>query len=198
MFNLITPKKRADYDRELSEMFERLQLEVGPKFQDCFDHEKANYLIFSHKKFGIIGGARLIPIDAPALTSDLIRRLQFKTKNKIWEISRIFFHIPYENAKDEHEKSIDHIRQDFYLGMYDSLKTISIAQKIKTFVTVLDTNTHQEVLKNGMWPFSKQAKIASPYRDGEEHIVGIMPMNAELYESFVQRRMSMDSINLKS
>lgn len=194
MFNLITPKKRADYDKELSQMFDLLQLEMGPKFQDSFDHEDANYLIFSHKKFGIIGGARLIPIESPALTSDLIKRLQFKTSNKIWELSRIFFHVPYEKAKDEHEKSIDLIRRDFYLGMYDSLRTISVAQKIKTFVTVLEADAHQQVLKNGMWPFSKQAKIASPYHDDQEHIVGIMPMNANLYESFVQRRMASDTI----
>lgn len=194
MFNLITPKKRAEHDKELSRMFELLKLEMGSKFQDSFDHEKANYLVFSHKKFGIIGGARLIPIDAPALTSDLIKRLQFKTNNKIWEISRVFFHVPIEKAKDEHEKSLDLIRHDFYLGMYDSLKTISVAQKIKTFVTVLETSAHQDVIKNGMWPFSKQARIASPYGDGKEHIVGIMPMNAGIYESFVQQRLSADNI----
>lgn len=194
MFNMIPPKKREEFKVELNQMFKLLELEHGPSFRDQFDHDDTNYLIFSHKKFGVIGGARLIPIEYPALTSDLLKRLKFQSKHKIWELSRIFFHIPIEKAKDEHEKSIELIRRDFYQGMYDSLKTISIAQKIKSFITVIDFDGHQEILNLGFWPFDKQAKITSPHNCGKPYVVGFMPMNADSYDMFVKRRLSYEHV----
>lgn len=192
MFNLITPKKREEFNKELNQMFVAIQKEIPEYASDIFDHEKANYLVFSHKKFGVIGGARLIPIDADVLTSDLLKRLKFHTKQKIWEISRVYFHIPEDKIKDEHPIALEVIRRDFYLGMYDSLKTISIAQKIKTFITALPVESHKEICSYGFWPFDKQANFSSPYKDNKQFVVGIMPMNAERYETFVQRRLTLE------
>lgn len=193
MFNLITPKKREEFKKELDQMFVSIQKEMPEYASDEYDHEKANYLVFSHKKFGVIGGARIISIDANVLTSDLLKRLKFHSKQKIWEISRVFFHIPQDKIKDEHPVALDVIRRDFYLGMYDSLKTISIAQKIKMFVTALPAESHHEICSYGVWPFDKQANFSSPYKDDKQFVVGIMPMNAELYETFVQRRLSLET-----
>jgi len=194
MFNLIPPKKREEYSKEIKQMFSLIEREHGKSARDEFDHDQTHYLIYSHKKFGVIGGARLIPIDQPVLTSDLLKRLQFKSNQKIWEMSRIFFHLPSETAKDESEKMFNLIRQDFYQNMYDSLKTISIAQKIKAFITVLPTEGHKDILNMGLWPFEKQAQIASPFKDSRSYILGIMPMNAQTYEAFVHRRRSSESI----
>jgi hypothetical protein len=194
MFNLIPPKKRSEFKDDLNQMFTLLELELGKNALDAFDHDEAYYLVYSHKKFGVIGGARLIPIDSPAMTSDLLKRLKFNTKQKIWELSRVFFHLPEDTAKDESEKMFELICRDFYQGMYDSLKTISIAQKIRSFITVLPFDDHQDVLHFGFWPFDKQASISSPYKDKEPYVVGFMPMNQDMYDVFIQRRMSYERI----
>ncbi|GEM_PF-4268778 len=194
MFNLITPKKRDECSKELAQMFDLIEKEYGPHSRDKFDHDEAQYLVYSHKKFGVIGGARLIPIDEMALTTDLLKRLKFQSKHKIWEISRIFFHLPHEKAKDEKENMFDLICRDFYQNMYDSLKTISIAQKIRTFVTVLPVDEHHNVLSFGLWPFEKQGQVASPYNDGEQFVFGYMPMNEQTYDMFINRRSTHENV----
>lgn len=194
MFNLIAPKKRVEFKEDIDQMFKLLELEHGKHARDNFDHDEAYYLVYSHKKFGVIGGARLIPIEAPAMTSDLLKRLKFSSKHKIWELSRVFFHLPEETAKDESEKMSELICRDFYQSMYDSLKTISIAQKIRSYITVLAFEDHQDVLHYGFWPFDKQASIASPYNDKEPYVVGFMTMNQDMYDVFVQRRVSFERI----
>lgn len=194
MFNLITPKKRTEFKKEMDQMHTLLSREFGESYRDEFDHAQTNYLVFCHKKFGVIGGARLISIDAPVLTTDFLNRLKFQSKHKIWEMSRVFFHIPEEKAKDENQKAMELIRRDFFQGLYDSLQTISIAQKIKVFISVLPLESHQEATQSGLWPFDKQAKIASPYKDNNPYVVGIMPMNVSMYDTFTKRRMSCEQV----
>lgn len=188
MFNVVSPKKRAEFAEDLQQMFDRLAIEYGNQGRDAYDHDQAIYVICSHKKFGVIGGARLIPMDAQAITKDFLKRLKFNSKQKIYEISRVFFHIP--NNQDIHESSemFELICRDFYQGLFEALKTISIAQKVKAFISVLSMEDHKDVLHYGLWPFEKQAKIASPYNNDEPYVLGIMPMNERLYETFLMRR----------
>jgi N-acyl-L-homoserine lactone synthetase len=194
MFNLIPPKKRAEFSQDIDQMFALLKLEFGENVIDIYDHDKTQYLVYSHKKYGVIGGARLIPIDAPGLTTDLLKRLQFQPKQKMWELSRIFFHLPDTGSKEESIRQYELMRRDFFQNLYDSLKTISIAQKIKGFITILHEDVHKEILLKGFWPFDKQAKITSPFKDGEPYVIGFMPMNDAMYELFIQRRLSFEII----
>lgn len=194
MFNLITPKKRDESQKELNQMFKHLKTEYGALARDHCDHEEAQYLVYSHKKFGVIGGARLIPIDQQALTTDLLKRLKFEPRMKIWEISRIFFQLPEDISADEREKMHEIVCRDFYRNMYDSLKTISIAQKIKAFITVLPLERHQTVLNLGLWAFEKQGHIASPHKDNQKYVFGFMPMNEDTYTLFQNRRVACEEL----
>lgn len=194
MFNLITPKKRVECADELAQMFAILEKEYGKRARDKFDHDNAQYLVYSHKKFGVVGGARIIPIDQQALTTDFLKRLKFEPKMKVWEISRLFFHLPEETAQDEQEKMFELLCRDFYQNMYDSLKTVSIAQKVRAFVTVLPEEEHRSILHFGLWPFEKQGKLSSPYNCGQQYVFGYMPMNDQTYEAFINRRLSHEKV----
>jgi N-acyl-L-homoserine lactone synthetase len=192
MFNLISPKKRAEFKSDLDQMFTLLKEEFGDDVLDQYDHSCTQYLVYYHKKYGVIGGARLIPIEAPILTGELIKRIQFQPKQKIWELSRIFFRLPADNTEPPLSHQYELMRRDFFQNLYDSLRTISIAQKIKAFVTILQEDTHKEVLQMGLWPFDKQAMITSPVGDDKQYIVGYMTMNNDTYEIFTQRRLSFE------
>lgn len=192
MFNLISPKKRVEFKEDLDQMMTLLKQEFGENVLDQYDHQYTQYLVYYHKKYGVIGGARLIPIEAPVMTGDLLKRIHFQPKTKIWEISRIFFRLPSNMPEPEKAHQYELMRRDFFQNIYDSLKTISIAQKIKAFVTILPEETHKEALALGLWPFDKQAQIKSPKGDDKSYIVGYMTMNNETYEIFTQRRMSFE------
>ena len=193
MFNVVSSKKHDEFREDVEQMFDRLRIVYGDGAKDDYDHNDVIYVLYSHKKFGVIGSARLIPAGSKALTEEYMRRIKCEGKNKVYELSRVFFHIPQSAKVKESSEMLEIIKRDFYLGLYEALKTISISQKVKTFITVLTEEEHKAILQYGMWPFQKQGRVMIPKSEAKVYALGILPMSEPLYETFLTRRQAYES-----
>lgn len=188
MFTVVTQKKIPEFEKEMQQMHRCLIDVYGKDYRDAYDHDETMYLLYSHKKFGVIGGARIIPSGRGAIMQDFLSRIKIEGKNKVFEVSRVFFHIPNEGGLKESEAMYNVIRRDFYQGFYEALKTISIAQKVKTFVSVLSEEEHQMVKEFGMWPFDREGRVLLPKLSKSPFVAGLLPMSQKLYEKFLDQR----------
>jgi hypothetical protein len=194
-FNLIGPDKREKFKKEIDLMFSLTRKEYGEGARDCFDHDHAHYLLGTHNKLGMIGGVRLIPISRQAMTTHALKNLETEERDGIWELSRVFFHVNLDFENDYDGKMFDHLCQAFYQGLYESLKTASVAKQINTFLTVFPFQEHQDVLHFGLWPLEEDASVNSPYDGNPEnpYILGYMPMDDQTYYLFKDRLSSYES-----
>lgn len=193
MFNVVSAKKRNEFVKDVDQMFDRLQMIYGDQATDQYDHDEVIYVLYSHKKFGVIGSARLIPAGCNAITKDYLCRLKWDAKNKIYELSRVAFHIPRDNKVTESDEMVDLIRRDFYQGLYESLKTISISQRVKTFISILSEEEHKAVQSYGLWPFEKQGKVILSQLGSKVCAFGVLPMSETLYKKFLHHRQSYET-----
>jgi N-acyl-L-homoserine lactone synthetase len=188
-FNLISPDKRNIYRADLDKMFSLLENEYGEQAKDSYDHDLTYYLLCSNDTLGVIGGVRLIPLTERAQTTKFFSSDSSNNNIKTWEVSRIFFSLNIDWDNEDSEKLFDRFCYGFYQGLFESLKTVSIAMKLDKLITVLPAGEHQDMVYFGLWPMKEIATIASPY-DGDPRdvfIVARMPLEDSVYQLFQER-----------
>ncbi len=150
---------------------------------DQFDLPQSQYVLSLSKKFGVIGGYRLLPSTGPTMVRDVFEDHVFDkslipNSPTCWEITRLFFKKPKEKGD-----GIGLIRRGT-LELFISMLEFGLSQGIKTFL--VDVDVRLESLYNAAgWPVTRISK-AREFNE-KHYVIGLLNVSQDILD-VVRRR----------
>ena len=167
MFEVIAPKDHKLNASKIERYWESFCDEhQNEDYQDCVQSitEECYYLVFEHKKDGIIGGAVLMP--------------QGKVDDKnCYLLTGVALNLPDDSdlLKDENSSEFDALCESFYTGLVETLTKFAKENSIDAYIFENPDVEHEEIGHFGKIKFLDEELIQ---RGSQELVLGVYVPNS--------------------
>ncbi len=175
-YHFVTPDNRNDWREHMHDFFSRSAEELGENAIDKYDTQNARYLVCVHKEYGVIGGLRLLSSTTPRL-SDRVLKQESKVSSDVhlWEISKLYFHLPPSSLIHSSPMKFDKLCRKFYTDIWEILSTSSY---FGALISLLPVEEHRDVSYFGKWRFNDETLVDNPYCPGknqeDQYVFGVL------------------------
>jgi|GEM_PF-6911432 len=156
-------KQLTDLYRTLSQLYstqDQIKL-FHQNLSDDQDTENTEYLVYTHEEYGLIGSARLYPIE-------MQRPGHLKTA--VWRLDRIHTH--KDRLSHLEDTQVHEVLRGFYQSLYEYLDNFSLKNEISLIETSTFCTEHKDLKEVGRWPFVYEKRTPDGYS-----LTGVLALN---------------------
>jgi hypothetical protein len=171
MYILVSKDNAAEYSKEIETLNQLYKLETGMTISDDADM----YVIYKHPDHGIVGGAKITPIEQAKELDHYFLVNQYQVED-CWVLEKVFFHLDDDSPLQENPEQFEHLCRKFYQGLYQALLLIGHEYNKKVLLTLNPLEEHEDIKHFGGWPFAAQHMIESSLQ-AHDKVLGVLKIN---------------------
>jgi N-acyl-L-homoserine lactone synthetase len=159
--------------------------------------DESVYLVYVDRDYGLVGGAKLTPVNAISNSAFYRRSLGVALGDKVWECSHVFFDVEGIDELERHDSKAYALTQRFYHDLFDGIRAFAQQKGIKHIITRHEESVHEELHYVGSWPF-----VVALMDEGTDlrktEVFGVLSLSHASYETFSKNAASSHSPSAKS
>ena len=186
MFTLITPASRGRHKALLSRLFQTREGYYDSNLaaaMAAFDTPSSAYIVYEDPDNGVFGSARLNKLVESPAKSFYLEHYDERLLNTFLEVSYVSFTMEDDHPSQE-SSLFDAAIQTFYRELYDFLLSISFAQDLNGYVTLMDAEEHPDFIFFGNWHFERTHSVLL---EGSPVLLGEIPLGTSIGYALADR-----------
>lgn len=159
--------------------------------------DQSVYLVYVDRDYGLVGGAKLTPVNAISNSAFYRRSLGVALGHKVWECSHVFFDVEGIDELERHDSKAYALTQRFYHDLFDGIRSFAQQKGIKHIITRHEASVHEELRYVGSWPFVTEVMEEGTALSSPE-VFGVLSLSHAAYETFAKNAVSSQSPSAES